>query len=105
MREPMGYTTGFVYFAQGPGDLDPIKIGWSTNPWVRLLEMQTANWAVLRLIGLIEIPVKDPAAGSGYQSLERRLHEHFAPFRIRGEWFRAETELFAYIDQHTRRAA
>ncbi|MCC6824020.1 MAG: GIY-YIG nuclease family protein [Verrucomicrobia subdivision 3 bacterium] len=75
---------GFVYFIRG-GDL--VKIGWSTNPRLRLSQLQTASAERLRIIGVTP----------GTRGDERALHGTFASLRVRGEWFRACPGLLAAV--------
>jgi hypothetical protein len=75
-----------IYFIQ-QGQFGPIKIGYSTNPEQRFAAIKTSHHAHLRLLGEIEGSEKD----------ERRLHEKFAPHRIRREWFAPSQDLIDYI--------
>ena len=97
---------GYVYFVQDANDeTAPIKIGWSMNPWARLLELRAGNWRELRIIGRIPIREGDPRFGTGYGGLERQLHERFASSRIRFEWFRPHPELLAIAREAARAEA
>lgn len=77
-----------VYFVQA-GRNGPIKIG-VTTVWVeeRMKTLQCGNHRELRLVGII--------CCRGHE-LEARIHRHFAPSRIRGEWFRPSCDLLDYI--------
>lgn len=66
-----------VYCIQA-GDRAKVKIGTADDPAARLRELQCAHFDELRIIRIIE----------GGRPVERWLHRHFAPYRIRGEWFR-----------------
>jgi Meiotically up-regulated gene 113 len=68
---------GFIYFAQAGID-GPIKISWSKIPHERLSALQTASPFELAVLALLE----------GTKEDERRLHERFAGYRLKGEWFR-----------------
>ena len=70
----------FVYFIQGDPDT-PIKIGYSTNPVVRMAGFQTNHWQRLRLLHCIP----------GDQVLEQQLHRHLREDHVRGEWFQGPT--------------
>ncbi len=86
---PEHYNTyGYVYLVRAADG--PIKIGTATDPRSRLESLQTAHHEALELLAVIP---------GGY-SLERLLHHHFAPNRIRGEWYVAEAlgELIALAD-------
>lgn len=65
-----------------------IKIGWSTNIRGRLETLQLGVPEALKLYGII----------TGERRTEPRLHRRFADHRLRGEWFRYEGELRAWID-------
>lgn len=67
-----------------------IKIGWADHPPHRLNELQPGNPHELRIIGTIP----------GGASREGKLHRRFAHLRIRGEWFRADSELMAFIREN-----
>lgn len=64
-----------------------VKIGTSRNPWKRLQALQTASSQPFRLLGIIH----------GGKRREAKLHERFAAFRIRGEWFYGEPEILLFI--------
>ena len=73
-----------IYFLH---DGECIKIGYSANPRSRVSSLQTACSRLVRLLGTI----------SGSEEDEKRLHERFAHLRVRGEWFRAHSELTEFI--------
>ena len=58
------------------------KIGNSKNPQKRLKALQTSNPSQLKLVLEYVTDYKDEAL-----FLERELHDLFAPFREKGEWF------------------
>lgn len=66
-----------VYFLVD-GGADSVKIGMSNNPKKRQASLQTGSTESLLLLGTIE----------GGRDVERSLHERFAEYRIRGEWFK-----------------
>ncbi|WP_435059538.1 GIY-YIG nuclease family protein [Streptomyces sp. bgisy060] len=65
-----------VYVVGGEG-LASVKIGTSTRPEQRISQLQTGLPITLTIL----------ATFPGDARLERALHEHFAPYRTRGEWF------------------
>lgn len=74
-----------VYFIQAGTD-GPIKIGRSTDPQVRLANLQTANHERLVLLGVLDLTVLgNPHAA---RLLEANLHRMLAADAIAGEWFR-----------------
>lgn len=72
-----------VYFI-GMGDL--IKIGTTTNLQRRVMGLSLTMGHVL-------------ATEPGGYALEEKLHEKFTALREHGEWFRAEPELLAYVEE------
>jgi hypothetical protein len=80
----------FVYFIQAENSDGFIKIGFAKNPIKRLLLFQTGNPYKLKLLGVI----------SGVtEHYELELHVRFQRFRVRGEWFRPDSELLDFIQQ------
>lgn len=80
--------TGFVYFiaASGTGN---VKIGFSADdPNKRLRSLQTGCPNELELL------YSEPGAVAD----EKAYHALFAHLRVRGEWFRDDTELRAFLD-------
>lgn len=63
-----------------------VKIGISRNPWKRLSKMQSDCPGELEILGC------EP----GGVVRECELHLRFAAERVRGEWFRASSDLLAY---------
>lgn len=77
-----------VYFIQ-IGEDGPIKIGMSRgNPIRRLQAMQTGMPYELRVMGVV---------AEEFGRTEGQLHERFDHLRLRGEWFRPEADLIAFI--------
>ncbi len=82
-----GYT--YIYFARSRYGTD-VKIGRALDPAQRLRELQTAASGELILI----------AAFAAHVTLEAYLHRRFAHLRTRarkGEWFRFEPDLIAFV--------
>lgn len=77
---------GFVYFIQA-GEAGPIKIGWTKSVPARFSALQAGNAEPLRLLAVLP----------GRISYERALHSRFAGLLIRGEWFRPDKGLLAFI--------
>lgn len=75
-----------VYFIKC-GDF--IKIGESSSLKLRLVQLQAMTPFDLELI----------AYAIGGRALERSLHQRFAKYRHRFEWFRYEGELATWIEQ------
>ena len=66
----------------------PIKIGRSNDIARRVHALQNGSPHGLKVCGWIPI---------GSQWTEERVHTKFAHLRMRGEWFRPGSELFAFI--------
>ncbi len=79
-----------IYFLLDPGS-DCIKIGNSSlkNLNKRIGELQISSPNSLKLLGVIW----------GDMNLEHRLHEQFSNERIRGEWFKSNDRLLAFINE------
>ena len=75
---------GFVYFVQAG---DHVKIGWSRDPRRRLGSFKVGNAHEVRLLGFVP----------GTESDEKRLHRVFSAHRVRGEWFKADDDLLAFV--------
>jgi len=73
-----------VYFIS---DGEYIKIGKADNPNKRLDQLQTANARPLVLLHTI----------SGGKIEENKMHHLFKKWHVRGEWFRAESEMLKNI--------
>lgn len=78
--------SGRVYFIR---DGAAIKIGFSDQVKRRLRGLQTGHHATLELLGSVSAGALDDLS----------IHARFAHLRIRGEWFRAEPELMAFIEE------
>jgi len=81
----------YVYFVRCL-TLGHVKIGSSTTPYVRFLNIKTACPDEVELLGVI--------ADAGKPSLEGMLHRRFHALRLRGEWFAGSDELLAFIAEH-----
>jgi hypothetical protein len=64
-----------------------VKIGYSADPWSRMVKMQADCPGELVLVGIID----------GDRAVEADVHRRFGAHRERGEWFRAEGELAAFL--------
>jgi len=81
---------GFVYFIQGV-DGGLVKIGWSSDPALRLAKLQMAGPVILRILH----------TEAGFGPDEAALHERFKDARRHGEWFEPVPELMAYIEHRS----
>lgn len=80
-----------VYFVS-VRELDFVKIGYASNPFLRWRHLQTFCPLELTLEGAIP----------GDMAKERELHRRFALARTRGEWFKLCPGIQAEIDASTR---
>lgn len=80
-------TQSYVYFIRA-GLSGPVKIGYSKNPFRRLIELQSGNADKLRLL----------AIHPGGAGLEKSLHRYFADCRALNEWFDPTDEMLDLID-------
>lgn len=76
----------YVYFARAANG--SIKIGVSTDPRKRSYDLQISAPEEITMLGCVP----------GDKTLEASLHAAFAFCHIRGEWFRPEAPLLAYIE-------
>ena len=78
---------GVVYFIVC-GDLGRVKIGFTRgSPMKRLKSLQTGSPCKLMLMAFYTAPPDE----------ERRLHREFDKFRVSGEWFEMDDEIFDFI--------
>lgn len=78
-----------IYFIRS-GISGPVKIGYSkdiSGVTSRLSSLQVGNSKKLSIIGII----------TGDMKKEAELHKTFAAHKIRGEWFKSNSDLLAYI--------
>ena len=76
---------GFVYFIQAADG--PIKIGFSVEPTIRFVALQSSHATKLTMLGAIH----------GTQVTEKTIHSELNNARIRGEWFRPTAEVLRYV--------
>lgn len=76
--------SGFVYFVQCH---DRVKIGFSLHPALRLVKISTDAPYECKLLGVVDAD----------EFPERELHERFAAYRKRGEWFLAVAPILDFI--------
>jgi len=75
-----------VYFIS---DGELVKIGFSLNVEKRLQQLSFEAGKPLTVLATVE----------GGPALERKYHEQFASYRVRGEWFRLTPELSSEIQK------
>lgn len=77
-----------VYFIQ-QGIGGPIKIGVSSNPERRVVNLQVANPTPLKIIATVPGTEKD----------ELFFQMKFERFKIQGEWYLPDPELLMFIEE------
>lgn len=75
-----------VYFLQKEGT-DQVKIGTTNRLNARMSMLRREAGTGLKLLGCL----------LGGREAEARLHQRFADYRIRGEWYRLEGKLAAFV--------
>lgn len=78
--------SGYLYVVKPKYRDGPFKIGISNSLEKRLEALQTAHYEELEV--LIVLETENP------RELEKSLHKRFRNYRIRGEWFAANRELY-----------
>ena len=82
---------GYVYCileTKPGGGMEYVKVGFSTNPWARVAELQTGNPRPLALHCLKKGTLEDEAA----------LHAKYIQHNVLQEWFRPTKELLLEFD-------
>lgn len=87
MPDPVRQTPGLVYFIRFGG---LVKIGFTTDLKQRMREVPNEE-----ILGTVPGTMED----------EKRCHTAFAHLRVKGEWFRPEPDLMAFIADVTATAA
>ncbi len=72
-----------IYFARPVGTDGPVKIGISSNPYVRVRSLQ----------GGCPLPLEIVATVEGDKTLERRFHAYFSETHSHCEWFAASEKM------------
>lgn len=83
-REPK---LGMVYFIGG--DIGGVKIGFASNPSLRVRDLQCGSPIKLRILATVP----------GLPADERAYHKRFAKHRLHGEWFERCPEILAEIER------
>ena len=77
-----------IYFIREKGNSKSlIKIGYTDNVDQRLMQIQANSPVELEILAIIE----------GDKNLEAELHNSFAKYRVRGEWFEPAKKLTIFI--------
>jgi hypothetical protein len=75
---------GFIYAIQSG---DAVKIGFAAEPARRVSELNVGSPSIHRLLGFIE----------GTKEQEAEAHRLLRRWRVRGEWFRLEGAVLAFV--------
>lgn len=89
---PAASTIRYLYFILAP-ESRRMKIGIAKDPRQRLAALQTGNCEPLMLLGTIETDASEA------RPFERELHDCWAAWHIRGEWFHAIPELIQFAQE------
>lgn len=84
----------FVYFLHAP-ELDFYKVGYTRNLLQRIAELRRDNASELELVATL--PVETDTRRRDGCALERRFHERYLPWHVRGEWFRGSCRIAADV--------
>lgn len=79
---------GFVYFIRC---LDRVKIGFSTQPLLRLAKINTDAPHPCELLGFV----------SSNSFTEAELHKKFSSAQVHGEWFELSPEISSFISEYS----
>lgn len=77
---------GHVYFLRGQ---NRVKIGHSSDVRKRFETLRTACPEPVRIVKVLKGGVR----------VERRMHERFAEYRVKGEWFELRGRLAKYLER------
>lgn len=77
-----------IYFARPVGADGPIKIGMSSRPSTRAVNLASWCWLDIEVVAAIK----------GDHRLEAALHKHFRDHLLRREWFKPAPELLELIN-------
>lgn len=86
-----------IYFIRTKDNANLIKIGVAQNVKSRLDTLQTGNHSALEIIGSTPIDSHKHAL-----YIEKKIHDLFRYYRVRGEWFRSAAPLRNFITAITR---
>lgn len=77
-----------VYFIEAEGT-GLVKIGVANCAYARMKSLDQMSAVPLRLLGSVTT--------DKLGALEKELHGRFAAHRVRGEWFKADPEILAFV--------
>lgn len=83
----MKNTQSWVYFVQ-LGDSGPVKIGTARDVRQRIASLQCGTIETLTLLAVVP----------GARDVEKKMHDQFEKYRLRGEWFEFGPALAEIID-------
>ena len=86
-----------IYFIRTKDNANLIKIGVAQDVQLRLSTLQTGNHSTLEIIGSTPIDCHKHAL-----CMEKKIHDLFRYYRVRGEWFRSAAPLRNFIASVTR---
>lgn len=83
-----GKKDSYVYVIGCAWGADALKIGFSKNPWARIVELQTAHHERLEVL----------AAFRCKSHSEVDIHELLKPYRRQGEWFALPSKIYVALN-------
>jgi len=86
-RNARGTKRGYVYFATA-GDMDEVKIGFTTNIASRLSTLGTGNSRKITLLNYF----------ASFVEAEALVQQRFSASRIRNEWFELDEDMEEFWD-------
>ncbi len=93
------FTMGYIYFAHcGAAGFEygVVKIGFSTEPIKRMISTRKGDSA-LRPYSVQLDSMEPLGVLPGTMRMEKAIHELFASYRVKGEWFRGDPKIFDII--------
>lgn len=79
--------TGYVYLI-GTSYENPVKLGFSANPWARVKDLNVGNHEEIKLLLTIK---------SSY-SVERNLQKLLSPYQVKSEWFSLPIDIIKMLE-------
>lgn len=86
---PRDHVVGHVYFLTCEAEGFPIKIGFSADPKMRVMQFALHMPYTVTMLAVMD----------GSRATERAILRHFKKDRLRGEWFKRTPELLAAIER------
>ncbi len=82
-----------IYFVQQDPPHGPVKIGYAADVYRRVVGIQTASPYPVLLLAAFDPAMIDEDMTE--VEVEKKYHRQFHRLHMRGEWFRADTEILS----------